>query len=290
MKTCEIFMMNTMTNDNLQEAIVLNVKQTLAEDIGTGDITAQLIKPSSLTSAKVISREHAVICGRPWVDEVFRQVDPEINVQWAINEGDEVSPNQTLFTAEGSARSLLTAERSALNFLQLLSGVATRCRYFSDMVKHTDVKLLDTRKTLPCLRLAQKYAVTQGGCYNHRIGLYDAFLIKENHISACGGITEATRSAKEQGPGKVVEIEVESLEELKKALNAGADVVMLDNFSHEEMRTGVELTKGKAKLEASGNINEDTLHSVAETGVDFISMGTLTKDVQSIDLSMRFIS
>lgn len=280
-------MINTLPPEELKSAIASNVKHALAEDIGSGDITAKLINTDAVTTAKVISREHAIICGRPWVDEVFRQVDPSLTIHWAIDEGHEVTPNQTLFTVGGASHAILTAERCALNFLQLLSGVATRCRYFSDMVKDTNVKLLDTRKTIPGLRLAQKYAVTQGGCHNHRIGLYDAFLIKENHINACGGIENAINAAKTHAPDKIVEIEVESLTELQQALDAGADVIMLDNFSNEDMKAGVKITTGKAKLEASGNINEDTLHAVAQTGVDFISIGTLTKDVQSIDLSMR---
>ena len=282
-------MINTITDDSIQESIVLNVTQALTEDVGSGDITAKLIPSTAFSYAKVIAREHAIICGRPWVDEVFRQVDSTLTAQWKVDEGDEVVPNQTLFTVKGPARSLLTAERCALNFLQMLSGTATRCRYFSDIVKNTDVTLLDTRKTIPGLRLAQKYATLQGGCHNHRIGLYDAFLIKENHINACNGIVAAIEAAKKQESGKIVEVEVESLEELQQALNAKADVIMLDNFSIEDMKIGVRLTQGQAKLEASGNIHEDSLLEVAETGVDFISMGTLTKDVQAIDLSMLMI-
>ncbi|MNO63808.1 Nicotinate-nucleotide pyrophosphorylase [carboxylating] [compost metagenome] len=221
------------------------------------------------------------------MDEVFRQLDPQVQVEWKVSDGERVSADQTLFTLHGPARSLLSGERSALNFLQLLSGTASRARYYADLVEGTGVKLLDTRKTLPGLRLAQKYAVTCGGCHNHRIGLYDAFLIKENHIAASGGIAQAIAAAHQIAPGKPVEVEVEDLEELRQALEAGADIIMLDELSLDDMRTAVQLTAGRAKLEASGGINEATLRSVAETGVDYISLGTLTKDVKALDLSMR---
>jgi nicotinate-nucleotide pyrophosphorylase (carboxylating) len=204
-----------------------------------------------------------------------------------VRDGERVAANQVLFTLEGPARALLSGERSALNFLQTLSAVATRCRHYADLVEGTPVRLLDTRKTLPGLRLAQKYAVTCGGCHNHRIGLFDAFLIKENHIAACGGIGAAIDSAQRIAPGKPVEVEVENLEELQEALAAGADIIMLDELSLEDMRTAVKLTAGRAKLEASGGINDSTLRTIAETGVDYISLGTLTKDVKAIDLSMR---
>jgi nicotinate-nucleotide pyrophosphorylase (carboxylating) len=208
-------------------------------------------------------------------------------VEWKVADGERAMQDQTLFTLEGPARALLSGERSALNFLQLLSGVATRCREYADLVEGTPVKLLDTRKTLPGLRLAQKYAVTCGGCHNHRIGLYDAFLIKENHIAACGGIAQAVAAARQIAPGRPVEVEVENLEELREALEAGADIIMLDELDHDDMRTAVALSAGRAKLEASGGINRNTLRSYAETGVDYISIGTLTKDVKAIDLSMR---
>lgn len=267
----------------------LNVATALAEDIGSGDITASLIPADRSAKAKIISREDCVICGVDWVNEVFRQIDTDVKVNWLVSDGDKVSANQTLFTLEGNARSLLTGERSALNFLQLLSGTATVCRQYADIVAHTSVKLLDTRKTIPCLRTAQKYAVSVGGCHNHRIGLYDAFLIKENHIAACGGIAQAVATAREIAADKPVEVEVESLEELTLALDAGADIVMLDNFSHDDMRTAVTQNAGKAKLEASGNMEKDVLASVAETGVDFISIGALTKHCRAVDLSMRFL-
>ncbi len=273
--------------DALTAEIEANVRRALLEDVGTGDITAQLIPAERLAKATVISRDAAVIAGTAWVDAVFRQLDPRVAVHWQVVDGDRVQPNQALFRLEGPARSLLTGERSALNFLQLLSGVATRARHYADMVADTQVKLLDTRKTLPGLRMAQKYAVTCGGCHNHRIGLFDAFLIKENHIAACGGIAEAITAAHKIAPGKPVEIEVESLDELKQALDGGADIVMLDELSLDDMREAVRLTAGRAKLEASGGVTDATLRTIAETGVDYISIGTLTKDVKAVDLSMR---
>ncbi|KFE46592.1 carboxylating nicotinate-nucleotide diphosphorylase [Pseudomonas congelans] len=272
---------------DLTAEIEANVRRALLEDVGSGDITAQLIPAERLAKATIISRDAAVIAGTAWVDAVFRQLDPRVAVHWQVTDGDRVSPNQALFHLEGPARSLLTGERSALNFLQMLSGVATRAQYFADMVAGTQVRLLDTRKTLPGLRLAQKYAVTCGGCHNHRIGLYDAFLIKENHIAACGGIAQAVEAAHRIAPGKPVEVEVESLGELKQALDAGADIIMLDELSLDDMREAVRLTAGRASLEASGGINDDTLRVIAETGVDYISIGAMTKDVKAVDLSMR---
>ena len=272
---------------DLGAEIQANVRAALREDIGSGDITAQLIPAERLAHATIITRESAVIAGAAWVDEVFRQLDPRVAVHWQATDGQQVTANQPLFHLEGPARALLSGERSALNFLQSLSAVATRCQHFADLVKDTPVKLLDTRKTLPGLRLAQKYAVTCGGCHNHRIGLYDAFLIKENHIAACGGIAQAIAAAHQIAPGKPVEVEVESLAELQQALDAGADIIMLDELSLADMRTAVNITAGRAKLEASGGINESTLRTIAETGVDYISIGSLTKDIKAIDLSMR---
>lgn len=276
-----------MDQQTILNAIVDNVRLALAEDIGSGDITAQLIHADSLAHARIISRDNAVIAGVEWVNEVFRQVDDSVRVTWHVADGDRVKPNQCLYELEGNARALLTGERAALNFLQLLSGTATRCAHYASLVAGTSVKLLDTRKTIPGLRIAQKYAVTCGGCHNHRIGLYDAFLIKENHIMACGGIEQAINTARNNEPGKPVEVETESLEEFRIALNAGADIIMLDNFSLEDMRTAVEENAGRAKLEASGGVTETTLRGIAETGVDYISIGTLTKDCQAVDLSMR---
>ncbi|KJK01557.1 nicotinate-nucleotide pyrophosphorylase [Pseudomonas sp. 21] len=279
--------MPNLTLAELSGEIQANVRAALAEDVGSGDITAQLIPAERDASARIITRENATLAGTAWVDEVFRQVDPRVQVKWQVRDGEQVSADQTLFTLEGPARALLTGERSALNFLQLLSGTATRARHYADLVESTGVKLLDTRKTLPGLRLAQKYAITCGGCHNHRIGLYDAFLIKENHIAACGGIAQAIAAAQQIAPGKPVEIEVEDLDELRQALDAGADIVMLDELSLDDMRTAVALTAGRAKLEASGGITESTLRTIAETGVDYISIGTLTKDIKALDLSMR---
>lgn len=279
--------MPNLTLAELSGEIQANVRAALAEDVGSGDITAQLIPAERAASARIITRENATLAGTAWVDEVFRQVDPRVQVKWQVSDGEQVSADQTLFTLDGPARALLTGERSALNFLQLLSGTATRARHYANLVDGTGVKLLDTRKTLPGLRLAQKYAITCGGCHNHRIGLYDAFLIKENHIAACGGIAQAIATAHRIAPGKPVEIEVEDLDELRQALDAGADIVMLDELSLDDMRTAVALTAGRAKLEASGGITESTLRTIAETGVDYISIGTLTKDVKALDLSMR---
>jgi len=280
-------MMNTEISHTA--AVKENVRAALAEDIGGGDITARLVPESERAAARVITRERAVVCGRPWVEEVFRQLDPEVQVSWQCEDGQTVEPDQVLFTLEGNARSLLTGERTALNFLQFLSGTASRCRYYADLVRGLPVKLLDTRKTIPGLRIAQKYAVRCGGCHNHRIGLFDAFLIKENHIAACGSITAAVQTARANEPGKPVEVEVETLIQLKEALDAGADSMLLDNFSLETMRDAVGLVAGRAKLEASGGVTETTLRAIAETGVDYISIGALTKDCKAVDLSMRMV-
>lgn len=270
-----------------------SVKMALAEDIGSGDITAELIPADRIAKARIITREQAVISGQAWVNEVFNQLDPSVVIDWHVADGDQVEANATLFTLSGNARSLLTGERCALNFLQLLSGTATTCSRYADIVKTTQVKLLDTRKTIPGLRTAQKYAVTCGQCFNHRIGLYDAFLIKENHINACGSIEQAINTARSNHLGKPVEVEVENLNELEQALTAKADIVMLDNFSLEDMRSAVtttaQRTQGKTKLEASGGVTDATLLPIAQTGVDYISIGALTKDCKAIDLSMRFI-
>lgn len=258
----------------------------LQEDVGAGDITAELIPLDKTIRAKLISRDRGVFCGRPWADEVLRQVDSSLSVSWNIDEGDELSPDQTLVQISGSARSILTAERTVLNFLQTLSAVSTISQHYASLVRHTSVKLLDTRKTLPSLRSAQKYAVRIGGCFNHRMGLFDAFLIKENHIVACGGIDAAIAKAKALYPNKPIEIEVQSLNELELAISAQADIVMLDNFDHGSLVKAVELNGGRLKLEASGGIDADMLVSVAETGVDYISLGALTKNCQATDLSL----
>ncbi len=266
-----------------------DVKLALAEDVGDGDITAMLVPATNRYKVRVITREDAILCGREWVAETFRQVDADVVLDWHVEDGEKVSPEQTLFTAEGSARSILTAERTALNFLQLLSGTATKSYHISQILKDFDTRILDTRKTLPGLRLAQKYAVRCGGCFNHRLGLYDAFLIKENHIAACGSIESAIESARSIDASKPVEIEVESLTEFRAALAAGADIIMLDELSLDDMRSAVLEADKRCKLEASGNMTSERLVDVASTGVDFISMGSLTKHVTAIDLSMRFV-
>jgi nicotinate-nucleotide pyrophosphorylase (carboxylating) len=269
------------------DVIRQNVSAALAEDVGSGDITAELIPAGAVASGRVITREDGVLCGSAWANQVFAQLDGSIELCWQHEDGARVAAGASLFSFFGPARALLTGERSALNFLQLLSGTATRCRRYADRVAGTGVRLLDTRKTIPGLRIAQKYAVRCGGCHNHRIGLFDAFLIKENHIAACGGIASAVRTARRVAPGKPVEVEVESMAELEQALAAGCDRVMLDNFDLETMREAVRLNAGRAELEASGNITDATLRPVAETGVDYISIGALTKDCKALDLSMR---
>ncbi|RAU16681.1 carboxylating nicotinate-nucleotide diphosphorylase [Nitrincola tibetensis] len=279
-----------LTLEMIQPTIAQQVSDALREDIGSGDITAELIPAGDQALARIITREDMVVCGVAWVNEVFRQVDEALQVEWQVNDGDQVAAGSTLFEVKGSARALLTAERTALNFLQTLSGTATLSHSYAKRVEGTDVTLLDTRKTLPGLRLAQKYAVACGGCANHRIGLYDAFLIKENHIHACGGVTQAIQTARLNHPGKPVEVEVETFAQLTEALSAQADIIMLDNFSVDDMKKAVQLTSGRAKLEASGNITDDTLLQFAQTGVDYISIGALTKHCRAIDLSMRFIA
>ncbi|NQZ05881.1 MAG: carboxylating nicotinate-nucleotide diphosphorylase [Algicola sp.] len=278
-----------MLADDISRAVSLS----LAEDLNHqspehGDITASLIPKDSVSEATIITREDCVFCGKAWTDEVFKQLDPTVQIQWLVNDGDKVMANSTLFKLTGNTRILLTGERTALNFIQTLSGTATLVAQYVKALTGTKTQLLDTRKTIPGMRLAQKYAVTCGGGKNHRVGLYDAFLIKENHIKGCGSIANAVTTAKHNFPGKPVEVEVESLEELRLALDAGADIVMLDNFSIPNINKAVLLTDKKAKLEVSGNMNINTIAQYAQTGVDFISVGALTKNVQSIDLSMRF--
>ena len=271
----------------LAEEIRACAARLLAEDVGAGDITAQLIPESQWATAKVITREAAVLCGVAWVDEIFRRLDGRVTLRWQAADGDLLAPDQCFLELEGPARSLLTGERAALNMLQTLSATATATRRYVDLIEGTGVRLLDTRKTLPGMRLAQKYAVTCGGGHNHRIGLWDAFLIKENHIAACGGIQAAVAQARKLASDLPVEVEVETFEELDQALAAGADIVMLDNFAIEDLHVAVEINGGRATLEASGNVNDSTLRAIADTGVDCISSGALTKDVKSIDLSMR---
>ncbi|RLJ19640.1 carboxylating nicotinate-nucleotide diphosphorylase [bacterium endosymbiont of Escarpia laminata] len=269
--------------------ITRQVRDSLDEDIGSGDLTAGLLNVDAVSRVEVVCRQSAVICGTAWFDEVFHQLDPEIVIQWRVADGDRVALDQQLCTLTGNSRALLSGERTALNYLQTLSGTATRARFYADRVAGIGVRILDTRKTLPGLRLQQKYAVTCGGCDNHRIGLYDAILIKENHIHAAGSVAAALDSAQDLAPGGVgIEIEVESLDELREALEAGAERVLLDNFSLDGLREAVALASGKVRLEASGGVNLETIRGIAETGVDDISVGDLTKDVTAVDLSMLF--
>lgn len=272
------------------ETIAENVRHALAEDIGSGDVTAVLIPAAETAQAHVITKEDAVMCGAAWFTEAFRQVDARIRVEWKARDGDSVRAGQTLCQTEGQARSLLSAERTALNFLQTLSGTATAARRYVEAVKGTRAVILDTRKTLPGLRLAQKYAVRCGGAQNHRIGLYDGILIKENHIAAAGSIAAAVRAAQAAAPaGVFIEVEVENLEELREAIGAGPDRILLDDFTLDDIRQAVLENRGRAKLEISGGVTLATVRAFAETGVDYISSGDITKNVRVVDLSMRFL-
>lgn len=273
----------------IPEAIHELVRATLAEDLGSGDKTAALIPAGRAVTATITSREAGVICGRPWIDEVFAQlkeISGGVTLDWQVRDGDSVEPNTVIATLQGTARSILTGERCALNLLQTLSATATVSRRYAQLVAHTRVKLLDTRKTLPALRLAQKYAVKIGGCHNHRVGLFDAFLIKENHIAACGGIAAAVQRARTLDPELPVEVEVQTMAELDEAIAAEADTVMLDNFDLAQTAAAVLHTAGRVKLEASGNIDDARLVRIAETGVDYISIGALTKHCRALDLSL----
>jgi len=279
----------------IEQDIPATVARALQEDLGgeidaDRDITAQLLPEASQAHARVITREAGVFCGKRWVEEVFNQLGGRVTLSWEVEDGDSVAPDQTLFTLSGPSRLLLTAERTALNFVQTLSGVATETRRYVELLKGSDTRLLDTRKTLPGLRSALKYAVLCGGGANHRLGLSDAFLIKENHIIASGSIQQAVEKAFWLHPDVPVEIEVESLEELDQALAAGADIIMLDNFTLDAMRDAVARAQGRAQLEVSGNVTDATLPLIAQTGVDYVSVGALTKHVRALDLSMRFTS
>lgn len=277
-------------NIDLQEALKTHVRAALEEDVGAGDLTAQLIPAATVGYARVLTREDAVLCGTAWFEVCFRALDPAVQIAWHAADGDRIHAGQTLCEITGKARALLTAERPALNFLQTLSAVATETRRYVDAIAGTRAKIYDTRKTLPGLRLALKYAVKCGGGENQRIGLYDGILIKENHIAAAGGIAPALDAAFQlAGPGVSVQIEVENLAQLEEALQAGARLILLDNFSLDGMREAVRLTAGRAALEASGGITLDTARAIAETGVDRISVGSLTKSVRAVDLSMRFV-
>jgi nicotinate-nucleotide pyrophosphorylase (carboxylating) len=266
------------------------VQTAIREDVGTGDVTAGFVPQNQVAHGRVITREAGVMSGRPWVEEVFRQVDPGVRLRWHANDGERINPQQNLFDVEGNARSILTGERCALNFLQLLSAVATESRRYVDAVAGTGCTILDTRKTLPGLRTAQKYAVLCGGASNHRMGLFDMVLVKENHIVAAGSLTRAVESARRHVPGLKVEVEVETMTQLAEAIAAKPDIIMLDNFNMAEMRKAVAFNKEhghRAKLEASGNVTLETVREIAQTGVDFISVGGLTKHVRAVDLSMR---
>ncbi len=271
------------------KAVTNQVKLALDEDVGAGDCTASLIPQDSFSKVRVICREPAVLCGTAWFDEVFRQLDPDISITWLVQDGDAVSPGSTICELQGNTRALLSGERVALNYLQTLSGTATLARRYADAVAGTGVRILDTRKTLPGLRLQQKYAVTTGGCYNHRIGLFDAILIKENHIAAAGSITAAVETAIKSSPELEIEVEVEDLAGMEEAISAGARRILLDNFSDEQLREAVAVNAGRARLEASGGISLEGIRAKAQCGVDDISVGALTKDVKAIDLSMLFI-
>ena len=271
------------------ETVSGDVGRALTEDIGPGDCTAQLVPADQVLKTRVICREEAVLSGRPWFDETFAQLDPAVEVDWSGADGDRLGPGQEVCTLAGNARSILSGERTALNFLQCLSGTATRARQYVDAVEGTGTVILDTRKTIPGLRLAQKYAVRCGGAQNHRTGLYDAILVKENHIAAAGSISAAVRAARGQYPDLLLEVEVENLDELDESCRAGAQRVLLDNFPHEAMRMAVKRYKGRIELEASGGIELETIRRVAETGVDFISTGDITKSVKAVDFSMRFL-
>ena len=273
----------------LREAVRQNVEQALTEDLADGDISAGLIEEHTLAFAQVITRESGIFCGAPWVNETLKQLDGTMQIKWQVADGDTVSPNQELFQLRGKARSLLSAERTMLNFVQLLSGTATRTAKYVELIADSQSQLLDTRKTVPGLRLAQKYAVKCGGGSNHRTGLYDAFLLKENHILAAGSIGAAVKAAKASAPNKPVEIEVESLAELQQAMEAGADIALIDNFSVTDSKAAVAMTRGNMVLEASGGITQESIAAIAATGVDYISCGDLTKSVEPMDLSMRFL-
>ncbi|AEF54707.1 carboxylating nicotinate-nucleotide diphosphorylase [Marinomonas posidonica] len=277
----------TPLDAQLIEHIQTQVAFALKEDIGSGDITAQLIPDDQYITANVISREEAVLCGQAWANEVFTQLGHDVTLTWHRQDGDLVSENQVFLTLKGHARTILTGERTALNFIQSLSYTATITRQYCQLVEGTALTILDTRKTIPSMRLAQKYAVTTGGGQNHRIGLFDAFLIKENHIMAAGSILNAVTMAKQIAPGKTIEVETENLEEVAEAVKAGADIIMLDNFSYDDMRKAVQQYHGLVKFEASGNMDKPRLPEVAKTGVDFVSIGALTKHITAIDLSLR---
>jgi nicotinate-nucleotide pyrophosphorylase (carboxylating) len=278
-----------MKNMNLQQHIVKDIELALKEDVGSGDISALLIDENKLLRTRLLVREEAILCGTAWFEQAFKQCDEGIHLDWQAQDGDRVSAESVVCRISGPARAILTAERTALNFLQTLSGTATTTRYYVDKISQTKCRILDTRKTIPHLRLAQKYAVTCGGGLNHRIGLFDAYLIKENHLAACGSIRQAVERGRALHSDKLLEVEVETLEQLQQALEANVDRALIDNFSLEEMKQAVKMTSNQIQLEASGNITDESLFNIANTGVDFISIGALTKHVRAIDFSLRFL-
>lgn len=284
-----MFIADTPYAAALQDHLLRSVRFALEEDLGSGDITAELIPDQTQAQAKVISREAGILCGRQWFDETFRQIDDSVQLHWHYQDGDAVAPEAVLVDITGAARSILTAERCALNFLQTLSGTATQAHHYAQRVAKLPVAILDTRKTLPGLRLAQKYAALVGGCQNHRLGLYDMYLIKENHITACGGIAAAIQQAKTLHPQTTIEIEVETLAQLDEAIRAGADIVMLDNFDTQATSEAIERAAGRVKLESSGNFDLERLNADLAAGalVDFVSVGAITKHIQALDLSLR---
>ena len=274
---------------NLKQHIIRDIELALQEDIGGGDISAELIDKDKQLTTRLLVREDATLCGTAWFDEAFKQCDSRIQLEWQAQDGDRVSADSVLCQVSGPARAILTAERTALNFLQTLSGTATTTRYYADKIKQTKCRILDTRKTIPHLRLAQKYAVECGGGMNHRIGLFDAYLIKENHLAACGNIQQAVERGRALHPDRLLEVEVETIEQLQQAIAAKVDRALIDNFSIDEMKQAVEITANQIQLEASGNITDDTLINIANTGVDFISIGALTKHLRAVDFSLRYL-
>ena len=265
-----------------------NVQAAIVEDVGSGDINAALISKEQIATAHLITRTAGVFCGQPWADETCQQIDTSITIEWLVHDGQSVTPGDALLVAHGPARSLLTCERIMLNFIQLLSGTATAARQYVEAISETSAKILDTRKTVPGLRIAQKYAVVVAGAKNHRMGLFDAYLIKENHIAAAGGITESVNAARRQNPHIKIEIEVETISQLLEAIEAGVDMALLDNFSMEELREAVTLSDGNIPLEASGGITLENVVSIAQTGVNYISVGEITKNIEPMDISLRF--
>lgn len=275
-------------NEAFFDEVRRNVRAAIVEDVGSGDINAALISTDQLATAHLITRTAGVFCGQPWADETCQQIDTSITIEWLVHDGQSVTPGDALLVAHGPARSLLTCERIMLNFIQLLSGTATAARQYVEAISETSAKILDTRKTVPGLRIAQKYAVAVAGAKNHRMGLFDAYLIKENHIAAAGGITESVNAARRQNPHIKIEIEVETIPQLLEAIEAGVDMALLDNFSMEELREAVTLSDGNIPLEASGGITLENVVSIAQTGVNYISVGEITKNIEPMDISLRF--